>query len=1419
MSNQVQITGDLKVRNLNGLLKATNGVVTSTAAEFISVKDFGAVGDGTTDDTAAIQAGVTFLSTTGGTLFFPVGTYKVTSEITQTYSSAVNFKMIGYGAIIDASTSSGTNLFTLQGQQSTSSLLSASPNKMDTSISTTTSIGANANDFIMLQSTDLWCPARSYYYKGELCQVISVSGTTYNLGSQLFDGYTASTTTAYKLIMPTIEIEGMEFVRNGNLIGINIQYATNVSILNCKIHGARYTALQLFYCYGGLIQNNEIYDCFYIGTGLSYGVSIASCQFVKVANNTLSEARHCITTGGTIPSRSHIYIGNSCLMHPSELQNWAIDTHGNTEFITIEGNYSNGVVISGRSAIIIGNTFIGVPPNPSSSAVGTIVIGPEGDIDNIEIRNNSITSDYSFTYSSGIVFTAAKSNGFFDNILISDNKIKVSKSAIHFILVNNTYTNNIINNLEISNNHCETNISYCFFISGLGTIGYIINKLTSNNNYYYSNYSSAVINNYNEVKIAYFTNDRFYSGANGIANTSFSGLDEAIFTNCRWEGNVTGLGNAGDVYINGIGKILNYLPITNNISRINVGTNVIDYLEQGRTGNVLSSQITSNTRYINGYSIFGYAFAYGTSTPTTGTWNQYDEIYNTNNAIGNPLKWVCDTAGTPGTWRAIYTIETYPTYNRLPQNTLVNGELAVGNTSFTDGVIIKVGGNLTGSTTSIGFYQKSIVQNDVVAADSFRSELQTAASSFTLNEFIHYLAYQNIIGTGSSVTTQIGFAALSNMIGATNNKGFSGAIPSGANNWNLYMNGSASNYINGTTLIGSTSDSGLAKLQVTGSIQQSSITSSLLKTNSNGVLIAAVDGTDYVSPSGLSSYVPYTGATSDVNIGSYNFYSNAFFNGFTSIAASGTQIVLTISSTPSYLITGSGGQTIKLPNATTLPNGTIYYFNNNQSSGAISVNNNSNTLVKSVPSGGYLVLTLIDNTSAAGGWDAHFQAPSNVSWSTNTFDYSGSITSATWNGVSIAVNRGGTGQSTYTDGQILIGNSTGNTLSKSTLSAGTGISITNGSGTITIASSLTNPVTGTGGGTTNAIPKFTGVNAIDNSNISDSGTLITLASSTYVSSGSIGIGTAAGTTQSLRISKTITGGTTAYGIFNTGTVQSDVTSTVYNNISQINTLASSFTLSTFYHYGATQGTIGSGSVVTSQMGFFATGLTGATNNYGFYGNLASASGTWNLYMSGDADNFMLGRLGIGASAAASANVSLRLRKTITGSVNSYGMLNDGIVQNDVTTSAFYFSTSTQTLASAFTLGNLYHYNATQSTIGSGSTITTQYGFAANSSMIGATNNYGFYGNIPVSGTSNWNMFMSGTAPNYMAGQVSIGTTTLVATAALNVSSTTQGFLPPRMTTTQKNAISSPATGLIVFDSTLGKLCVYGGSAWQTITSV
>jgi len=170
--------------------------------------------------------------------------------------------------------------------------------------------------------------------------------------------------------------------------------------------------------------------------------------------------------------------------------------------------------------------------------------------------------------------------------------------------------------------------------------------------------------------------------------------------------------------------------------------------------------------------------------------------------------------------------------------------------------------------------------------------------------------------------------------------------------------------------------------------------------NVTGVVAVANGGTGVTSSSGANSVV-----LRDAN---GNITTNCLFEGYISQTASGTTIVLTAASVQNYNITGSGGQIIRLPDATTLPNGALFTFNNNQSSGAITVQNNSSTTVATINSGGYVTVVLTNNSIAAGSWDRHDSTPSNVSWSTNTLDYAGSITSATWNGNVIALNRGGT---------------------------------------------------------------------------------------------------------------------------------------------------------------------------------------------------------------------------------------------------------------------------------------------------------------------------------------------------------------------------------------------------------------------------
>jgi trimeric autotransporter adhesin len=78
---------------------------------------------------------------------------------------------------------------------------------------------------------------------------------------------------------------------------------------------------------------------------------------------------------------------------------------------------------------------------------------------------------------------------------------------------------------------------------------------------------------------------------------------------------------------------------------------------------------------------------------------------------------------------------------------------------------------------------------------------------------------------------------------------------------------------------------------------------------------------------------------------------------------------------------------------------------------------------------------------------------------------------------------------------------------------------------------------------------------------------------------------------------------------------------------------------------------------------------------------------------------------------------------------------------------------------------------------------------------------------------------SSTTQTALYGSLTLGTTTNTASALLSMSSTAQGFLPPRMTTAQKNAIATPATGLVVYDTTLNKLALYTGAGWETVTSI
>jgi hypothetical protein len=110
---------------------------------------------------------------------------------------------------------------------------------------------------------------------------------------------------------------------------------------------------------------------------------------------------------------------------------------------------------------------------------------------------------------------------------------------------------------------------------------------------------------------------------------------------------------------------------------------------------------------------------------------------------------------------------------------------------------------------------------------------------------------------------------------------------------------------------------------------------------------------------------------------------------------------------------------------------------------------------------------LVGNTGGAPSWAALPSTVASFQTSLSGLTPSTATTGAVTLAGTLGVTSGGTGETTYTNGQLLIGNSTGNTLTKATLTQGTGITITNGSGSITVDNAGVTSFTSSSGLSTN----------------------------------------------------------------------------------------------------------------------------------------------------------------------------------------------------------------------------------------------------------------------------------------------------------------------------------------------------------------
>ena len=478
--------------------------------------------------------------------------------------------------------------------------------------------------------------------------------------------------------------------------------------------------------------------------------------------------------------------------------------------------------------------------------------------------------------------------------------------------------------------------------------------------------------------------------------------------------------------------------------------------------------------------------------------------------------------------------------------------------------------------------------------------------------------------------------------------------------------------------------------------------------------------------------------------------------------------------------------------------------------------------------------------------------------------------------------------------------------------------VTDGNGVLSWFSAASGDVYGPASATDNAVARYDGTTGkiIQNSAVTIADTTGDMAGvGTLTLNSTLGVKTAASAEYNILVGGNLTGGVNSGGLRFQSQIQSDVTSNARGIMSIPSTAAAAFTIGNLEHFFAGQGSLGAGSSISNQYGYrAASSLTGATNNYGFFGDIASGTGRWNFYAAGTAANYFggntivevtdntnaalritqigsgnallvedsanpdsspfvvtadgnvligtttpttttyplyiesltgivaiggtnvagtsptigvgkrrtggssvasgdslgkysgfgwdgaslveaarmeavvdgtpgtndmpgrlvfsttadgassptermritnAGRVGIGGTPTASFSVFNA--KEMTGATTQIGYGLVSTIQSDVTSLASGYRSNLTTQATAFTLANLYHYEAVQSAFGAGSTVTNQYGFVAGSTLTGATNNYGFYSSI-ASGTGRWNFYAAGTAANVFVGTTSIGGT-------------------------------------------------------------
>lgn len=484
---QKEITAGIYGSEFISTVNANFDTVFNKIGSPVSVKEYGAKGDGVTNDAVAINAALA--AAKGRRLHFPQGTYIIESGININTDSAIY--ITGDNATIQArNLDKNTTMIGITGTQGVMDSLTSDAKVGDYYLTVTDASLYKQGDILYI--TDDYSFG-GLYTTGEHVMVFGNNGddSIRLMTPLIFPFFISENAKIRKMSSNPVIITGLKIIGQKilKLSGIGTINRSNVKIYNNEVSKCIYAGIVIDHGMNAYIFNNKVFDSWYgVETieeypgGDNYGISIASFRQVEVYENNVYEARHCIETGG-YQACMEINIHNNNIYSTIGATGIiaSISSHLMDAYITIKNNiiYGDGINARGRSLNISGNKLYITEP----SNLGIKILSERGfyiEDNNIIVKDNEINNIANKAGQYGIYFYIY-ANDTINNFIVEGNTSSGMQSD--FIMSSHDTSSTVIENMIFTNNQFRSkNVLYTDLKDSIT----VVEKLIIDNNVFYS---------------------------------------------------------------------------------------------------------------------------------------------------------------------------------------------------------------------------------------------------------------------------------------------------------------------------------------------------------------------------------------------------------------------------------------------------------------------------------------------------------------------------------------------------------------------------------------------------------------------------------------------------------------------------------------------------------------------------------------------------------------------------------------------------------------------------------------------------------------------------------------------------------------------------------------------------------------------